>query len=206
LPLLAGCVKVVEERLGGSVEPLQLAERPDLRDRLVKMLEVDQKIRADYAALFTGGKQPDNAVSAPIAAQMDSVDRANTTELKALIEQYGWPTRKLVAREGANAAFLIVQHADKDVAFQKKYLEFLREEFRKGDVPGEAVAMLDDRTRVAEGRKQRYGTQMTLVDGQIKIEPMDDEANVDKRRRELGMVPLAEYIAQLRKYFGLDKK
>jgi hypothetical protein len=206
LPLLAGCVKVVEERVGGSVEPLKLADRPDLRDRLVKMLEVDQKIRADYSALFSGGKQPEFAVSAPIAAQLDSVDRANTAELQAMIQEHGWPTRKMVGREGANAAFLMVQHADKDVAFQKRYLEFLRGEFRKGDVPGDAVAMLEDRTRVSEGKKQRYGTQMTLVDGDIKIEPIDDEANVDKRRKEMGMTTLEEYVAQLRKYFGLEKK
>jgi hypothetical protein len=99
----------------------------------------------------------------------------------------------------------MAQHADKDVAFQKRYLEFIHEEYRKGDVPGEAVALLEDRTRVAEGKKQRYGTQMRLVDGQIKIGPLEDEKNVDRRRRELGLPPLEEYIKQLRKHFGLER-
>ncbi len=50
LPLATGCVKVVEESAGSRVESLQQAERPELRDRLVQMVKVDQKVRAVPAA------------------------------------------------------------------------------------------------------------------------------------------------------------
>ena len=54
------------------------------------------------------------------------------------------------------------------------------------------VAMLEDRIRCAEGRGQRYGTQFDWDErGAISPLPIEDEENVDARRREIGLMPLA---------------
>jgi hypothetical protein len=47
--------------------------------------------------------------------------------------------------------------------------------------------------RVAENAKQVYGTQFHEVDGKMLPFPIDDESNVDKRRKEVGLPSLAEY-------------
>jgi hypothetical protein len=53
---------------------------------------------------------------------------------------------------------------------------------------------LTDRVLVGEGKKQLYGTQLSTKDGKLTPQPIEDETNVDVRRKEAGLQPLAEYI------------
>ena len=39
---------------------------------------------------------------------------------KLIVAQVGWPTKTLVGQRGARAAWLLVRHADLDVAFQRR--------------------------------------------------------------------------------------
>jgi hypothetical protein len=55
---------------------------------------------------------------------------------------------------------------------------------------------------LAEGKKQIYGTQFTSQDGQWQPRPLEDAANVDVRRAEVGLPPLAEYARQLKEVYG----
>lgn len=64
------------------------------------------------------------------------------------------------------------------------------------------VAYLTDRVLLAEGKKQIYGTQFSLVDGAWQVRPLEDEANVDKRRAEIGLSTMAEYVKVLKAEYG----
>lgn len=125
------------------------------------------------------------------------VDRDNQKRLKEIISKEGWPGKSLVGNDGANAAWIIAQHADSDVAFQKECLALMEaappDEVRKSD-----VAYLTDRVLVAEGKKQRFGTQMGP---NFKPQPIEDEANVDARRASVGLQPLAEYLREAEKAY-----
>ena len=68
------------------------------------------------------------------------------------------------------------------------------------------VASLTDRVLLAEGTKQRYGTQVTVVDGKWTPRPLEDEAHVDKRRAAAGLSPLAEYLKLIEREYGRPKK
>jgi hypothetical protein len=59
---------------------------------------------------------------------------------------------------------------------------------------------------LAEGKKQLYGTQFVPVDGRLQPRPLEDEANVDRRRVAVGLPPLAEYIREAEKYYGFGPK
>jgi hypothetical protein len=157
------------------------------------MGEKDQEVR--HAALA----DPDDATQ---RGTLRRVDRENTEELRAIIKQYGWPGRSLVGQRGANTAWLIVQHADHDRAFQKHCLK-LMEAAPAGEVAPEDIAFLTDRVLLAEGKKQRYGTQFKKVGGQFVPQPLEDETNVDARRKKLGLPPLADYARQLGDVYGL---
>jgi hypothetical protein len=98
-----------------------------------------------------------------------------------------------------------VQHATHDVAFQKEYLAFLVEEHRKGQAPGDAVALLSDLTRIADGQRQLYGTQINIEDGKLVVQPIENEAEVDQRRAALGIGTLAEYIAKVKQAYGIPE-
>jgi hypothetical protein len=68
------------------------------------------------------------------------------------------------------------------------------------------LASLTDRVLLAEGKKQLYGMMFDTKDGTLVPKPIEDEANVDKRRAELGMQPLAEYLRRSMKSRGMLKK
>src|SRR4030095_16431980 len=65
----------------------------------------------------------------------------------------------------------------------------------RGDLKGEAVAMLVDRVQVHEGSPQTYGTQISLHDGRWVLDPIADSAHVDERRARMGVPPPAEDLA-----------
>ena len=119
---------------------------------------------------------------------------------------HGWPGKTLVGSDGVGATFLLVQHADRDVAVQKKYLAWLERAFRVGELSpeaGEAVALLTERVRTNEGRPQLYGTQVEIQHGRVVLQPIEDEPNVDTRRAELRLPPLAVSVKQLKEVNGV---
>jgi hypothetical protein len=60
-----------------------------------------------------------------------------------------------------------------------------------------------DRVLVREGKPQVYGTQFRpideWVDGEPPVWPIADEADVERRRGEVGLRPLAELREALRR-------
>jgi hypothetical protein len=171
---------------------------------VLAMEQADQRVRETLASLLTA-TDPDTAAYSRAAAEQESVDRANTARLKEIIREYGWPSKADVGSPAATAAFLIVQHADHDLPFQKEYLAFVQQEFQKGQAPGDAVALLTDVIRVAEGQRQLYGTQINIIDGRLVVQPIEDEAQVDQRRAALGLGLLSEYIARVKQAYGIPQ-
>ncbi len=59
--------------------------------------------------------------------------------------------------------------------------------------------MLEDRIRILEGGKQRYGTAFDWDDnGAMSPQPIEDPDGVDARRAAVGLPPLAETTARHR--------
>ena len=128
------------------------------------------------------------------SGQWDSaIDVANTLRMKEIVAQIGWPTRSKVGKQAAFMAWLLVQHADHELSFQKYCLELMRAQ-PPDEVEPRNIAYLEDRVRVAEGQPQRYGTQF-YRDSQKKLapRPIEDIAHVDQRRAEVGLETFAEY-------------
>ena len=127
--------------------------------------------------------------------QLIRLDLSNTRRLKQIIAQHGWPGRTVVGPIGGQAAWLLVQHADHDLAFQQRCLPLLEQAVQDQEASTSMWAYLTDRVRVKEGRPQVYGTQL---DGMLQVLPMEEETRVDERRAEVGLLPLAESIEQMR--------
>ena len=128
-------------------------------------------------------------------------DQQNTRRLQEILEKHGWPTNTLVGGDGAHAAFVIVQHADADLKFQRKCLDLMRK-VPRDEVWQLDVAYLTDRVLVAEGKKQVYGTQFINSGGKLEPHPLEDPSSVNKRRAEVGLPPLAEYVKGLEALYG----
>ena len=119
----------------------------------------------------------------------------NQAWLKQLLESQGWPSRELYG-EKAQTAFLIAQHADKDLEFQKQVLVLLRKAVKKGNAPASEQAYLEDRVLVNQGQPQIYGTQVVKKEGKVVLKPVRDRATLDERRKSVGLGPIEEYLRQ----------
>lgn len=196
-PVITLCLLLSLSNGHAQDAPKLPVKEPALRVELLQRVEQDQAIRNEL--ISHGIKNPDKA----ILARMEAIDAANTERMKAIVNQYGWPSPGLVGRDGSEAAFLLVQHAD--LAFQKKMLPLVEKAYRSDGLSGQDYALLLDRVRVGEGKPQVYGTQAKRVEewnGQDPVlQPIEDEANVDKRRAEVGLPPLAEYRQMLKRMY-----
>lgn len=208
-PLVLVLGLLVTGAVGPAGEPPKDA---DLRLELLRRVKTDQDARTALIAWSkehgAGGVINPATLSADRKAEYEKLlgavrqaDRENTARLNEVVETAGWPTTTLVGKDGANAAWLLVQHADDDPKFQRKCLDRMTK-VPKGEVSQIDVAYLTDRVLLAEGKKQVYGTQFTSAGGKWEPRPLEDPANVDKRRGEVGLSPLAEYVKQLEALYG----
>jgi hypothetical protein len=190
-----------------SAAPPQPSENSPLRHELLDRRSRDQEARRAVAAYFAEHKGADpeasKAADVPAFQKLREVDRGNTTRMKAIIDRHGWPGKTLVGEEGAFSAWLLVQHADHDCAFQKKCLVLLTEAAKRGEASAAHMAYLTDRVRMGEKRPQVYGTQFEVVAGKLQPYPVEDEANLEQRRREIGLPPMAEYRKMLERTYNM---
>jgi hypothetical protein len=71
----------------------------------------------------------------------------------------------------------------------------MRDAVKKGNAQGGSLALLEDRVALRQGKKQIYGSQIGSSEIQLyHVLPMEDPDNVDKRRAEVGLSPLADYV------------
>ncbi len=181
--------------------PLQAAppdavKEPALREELLSRVKTDQEARMK---LINAGNPPPKE----ILEALKKVDDTNRAWLKGVVEKHGWPGKTLVGVDGAHAAWLLVQHSDADLPFQKKCLELLGTAVKADEATGTDLAYLTDRVLSAEGKKQRYGTQLEQKNGKLVPRPVEDPDTLDARRKELGLMSMADYVVTAEKMYKL---
>jgi hypothetical protein len=179
-----------------------------LRLELLKMQVEDQIFRfalTSQKRLPAKGKFKSKEISR-LLTDLNGTDEKNTKRMKEIVTQFGWPGKSLVDKDGAAAAWLLVQHADEDLAFQKQCLEMMKPLLENGEIDKKHFAYLTDRVLVAEEKPQLYGTQFVRKNNLLIPAPIDDEANVDQRRREMNLEPLDDYKKILQGAFGSPAK
>ena len=163
------------------------------------MAEEDQRVRAELAAtgeLFQG-----------YDPCMEEVHRRKAQELESVIDRYGWPGKSLVGDDGADAAWLILQHAIGSPALQRRCLAILREAAALGEMEPAHVAYLEDRICFFERRPQRYGTQFDWDEyGRMSPWLLEDPGKVDEYRLSVGLGALAERLEHARRGIADEAK
>jgi hypothetical protein len=182
---------------------LRLAEQQSQREgtlaeQLLGHAIPDQMVRIAWAQRPWGHRPlspgADAILGIRLGSAMGEVDHVNTEWLKAIVARHGWPGISQVGMAAAANAWVLVQHADADPAFQLKALRLIEPMLAKGDVDKSNYALLYDRVMVNTAGKQRYGTQMTCRAGKLVPRPIEDEAGLAKRRSEMGLQPMADYL------------
>ena len=135
------------------------------------------------------------------------IDRNNTKTLKKIIKKYGWPDIALVGKKASQGAWLIAQHADHDVKFQKYCLKLITERLKDRKIDPKNFAYLTDRVLVNSGKLQLYGTQFYLnKKGQLVPRSIKNKKELSKRRKKFYLEPFTKYKARLMNKQKLFKK
>lgn len=125
------------------------------------------------------------------------VTARNADRLTEIMDEYGWPAEDRFGAEAAHAAWLVAQHADRQLDVQRRALKLLDEAVTAGRAGARELAFLRDRVLVNEGREQLYGTQIAGIDDGAPVPwPCQDPEGMDERRAEVGIEPFAQYTAR----------
>lgn len=170
----------------------------DLNERFLRMYRLDQQSRAalntvDLSTLSPAERRQARAAMWKVIGE---IDKANQQTLLETLPPEGWFYRSRYGEGVAQTAFLITQHSD--ATLWRRFLPVLESLVAIGEVDGESYGLMFDRLAVAEGRPQRFGTQVVCVDGKQVVDwsNIEDPDNVEKRRHNIGFTTtLSEYQA-----------
>jgi hypothetical protein len=157
-----------------------------LQQQLARMLELDQQYRDGSWEKFNKNQ-----------LAVVNIDSLNFEALKKIVQQHGWPGFSLIGDAGEqkremNDALFIIMHFP--VAQKQFFLPYIMEAAARGECYPVNAAHLADRICMDDGfRPQVYGSlTFTGKDRVKRIYPVNtsDITEIDKRRHELGLLPL----------------
>lgn len=162
---------------------------PALRKEINSMTLNDQKLR------FQQAQAQSDSLAQAISRQIAISDSNNTNHAKSILKQYGWPTISQIGEDGQNNLWLIVQHSDQDIQFQRAALLAMEKLKGTKELNLDNFAFLYDRIRCNLNNKQVYGTQVVWSsNGEASaFRPIENESNADELRGQLGLVSLEIY-------------
>jgi hypothetical protein len=175
-----------------------------LQTELLTILDEDQKYRIQI--------NETQKKFAPDSKEMQDLwkitilkDSINLLKVKKILDEKGWVGKDKVGAQANSALFLVIQHSD--LATQKKYLPMMKEAVKKGNADSGSLALLIDRIEIREGRKQIYGSQIgTYPNTNTQyVLPLIDPDNVDKRRTEVGLGPISDYVKNWNLIWDVEK-
>lgn len=166
-----------------------------VRSYVGTLAEIDQHLRT--SSVIDGFKDPRERTCHHLHADRQTVawNVFAANELRTLLNRWPWFDISTFGAETDKNAWIIVQHADHDPAFQAMMLERLRTRLSSGETSAENFAYLHDRVLVRKGHPQTYGTQGHCDEGEWIAAPMIEREQVIRNRQELGMRPLDDDLA-----------
>jgi len=179
-----------ERNLSKEVGKEKIEFNQGLANELKEMAKIDQ-----VAAYIPQGKYKELS-RAEWKSFKDSVFTSNQIRVEKIFNKYGFAGYDLVGKEGSKNFWMIVQHSDHNPDFQKKVLDKMKIEVKKGNAKSNNYAFLVDRVNENQGDKQIYGTQVSYNSrtGQAYIKNLADSLMVNKRRKEMGLDLLENHL------------
>jgi len=131
-----------------------------------------------------------------ILGKMEKQDSLNLIIIEKILNERGWLGPDIIGGRGSSTLFAVIQHSPPEIL--EKYLPMMREAVKKGDFRSDQLGLVEDRHNVYQNRKQVYGSQLDRdpETGELCVWPIEDPENVDKRRAEIGLNTIQEYISK----------
>ena len=134
------------------------------------------------------------------------IDEENLSKVISVIKKCGMPTTKEVTKKQMLTIWLVFQHADNES--RKEYFPLLKKAERNGDLKKSHIALMKDRILMLDGEPQIYGSQITenRETKKWEIYELENPEFVDKRRAEVGLGSLKEYVKEWNLEFNVEQK
>ncbi len=161
-----------------------------LRDELLQLAGKSEKLI--YNSI------EENRANSDSQKRIAEARQQNNSRLCQILKESGWPTSALVGKEGVGATLYLVRNS-KQLDLQTALLPVIIAAVKKGELEKAEVARLVDRMRVDAGMKQLFGTQVKAMNGFLVLTPIEAEAQVDDRRKQFGLPPLAGQLRDLQR-------
>lgn len=118
-------------------------------------------------------------------SQLQYYDSISFSQIEKIISVYGYPTKKLAA-EASVIPFYIIGFAPLNI--REKYADVFTVAMYQGDISPKSYAFFIDKLKIAQKKKQVYGTQFYYDKQQnIIYYPSEDPDNLNKRRESVGL-------------------
>lgn len=169
-----------------------------LKKEISEMYTADQRCR-EMLRSFKNTVVSNTDSLYKLEKQVRTVDSLHYFKLRKFVDLHGFPGYDLVGKDFSDSFWNLVQHQDDYPAFQEEVLRKMWLEVSRNNATGIYYAYLLDRVKVNAGALQVYGTQMRLSADSTSFEPQPaiDPQNLDRRRAEVGLPPMREYIDQM---------
>jgi len=154
---------------------------------LISMMKKDQKMRKKWAESDFDMKCFDF-----------DTNNHNKKRIKEIIsDMKEWPKISEYGKEACEAAWVLVQHLEKDdLDFREKALKMMRD-LSENEVDKKLIAKLEDRNMVMQGRPQIYGTSFEINFEKGTTRPHDFLGSLEelnKRRQRMGLDKIESHI------------
>jgi len=118
----------------------------------------------------------------------------NERKVKTILDKYGWPTKEMIGEQGNWTICNVIQHSDNEIRI--KYLPMMRKAVKDKKLEPRFLVRAEDRIATEKGDLQIYGGQMKYYPEtqSFNVWPIYDPVNIDKRRAEIGLEPIAEFL------------
>ena len=169
----------------------------DLCDEILLMSEKDQEVRRLYhKAKFDVNLKMTDSIKFILTEQIKKIDSILLIEKKEIFKTYGFIDTIRFGKDCSNNFWVLMQHSDKDIKFQKEYLKLFKKNINKGIKKNYAYLM--DRVQINTGKKQLYGTQINIIEGIdgkiIEPKPTRCRKKLNIRRKKMGLNSIEDYI------------
>ena len=162
----------------------------ELKNRLVQMAEAERRLRTELAG--------DGTLYEGYPAAIREMHLRQACELERIIETDGWPVISLVGKEGADAAWLILQHSISRPEFMKRCVPVFESAVKENEASVRHLSCLKDGIRYFSRKPQIYGNYFDWnEDGKFVPWIIEDAGNVDDRRKKVGLNTLDERIREM---------
>ena len=171
-------ISAIPTSLSAFLDTIWKAEQEPIamRDSLMDIYGAESKEAAVYQEIFRKNHS------------------SNIRKIRAILDDHGWPDTHVIGDHGNRSICNVLQHADQKT--RELYLPMMRQAVLDKKLEPRYLVRAEDRLATDRGELQIYGGQMKYYPEtkSFNIWPVFDPINIDKRRAEIGLGPIAENL------------